>query len=256
MPGQERATTARRSVPFCSRSWDGRPGTRLVSRSASLPSSQSSSTFCSCNRACIPRPCSNQQMPSSRLRTPRETAAPHPAAARWVPHLSPQACRTACAAHSRRPHNRYPTRARASRLLRGSGGRSLWPAHRRCNPGFRACGRAQTERTAHRGAAASDYAIPPQTRKRRHRKHAIARPRSRPRGVTPAQPTPASARVIAVQRALSDFGYGQDEAKRNAPPGHRAGHHGISSATQPAHHRADLGATHSRAQRSNGAHPG
>jgi peptidoglycan hydrolase-like protein with peptidoglycan-binding domain len=27
--------------------------------------------------------------------------------------------------------------------------------------------------------------------------------------VTPAQPTPAPARVIAVQRALSEFGYGQ-----------------------------------------------
>jgi len=117
------------------------------------------------------------------------------------------AWRTACAAHSRRDYNGHPAGTRSPRLLRWAPGRCAWPAHGPCNPGFRARRTLQTERKAQRGVAPGHYAVTAHIGKR-YRKYSGDWGEQ---GVSPpqAQSAAAPARIIAVQRALSEFGYGQ-----------------------------------------------
>ena len=215
--------------------WDGARGMWRASRSARSPRSPSSPTCCSCNPARIQPPCSKMRsFRRNRQRTRRfgETGkgcarsddeaggsdgqhpgsrdGPAPAAGRSrIRPGAGQGHRAVRLADARGDHRRYPARIGAPRLLRRRGRWSLWSQNGRCDPRFRAGRRPQAEHGAKRGAAAGHGALAGQADQGDAAVRRCRDVRRLARAEAAVDRPAPSKRVIALQRALAEYGYGQ-----------------------------------------------
>ena len=136
-------------------------------------------------------------------------------------------------ASARRDHHRHPARTVAPRPLRRAGRRHARSEDRRGDPRFRNCRQAEGDRRS-RARTCCARSCARRSRPRRPR---------RARAPDPiAELIAPSQRVIAVQRALNDFGYGPLKATGNYGSETDLGDPEVRARPQAAGHRPDLAA--------------